>query len=104
MARADSECRAYERELRYQSEEKERREWEQEQIDKIETHVEQSKKEWHTRMNETSRVRLSVRQRTGAKLVVSGASTYRGASPSMSIRSHRSTRGSRSGLIKITLL
>ncbi|PRP81577.1 hypothetical protein PROFUN_01084 [Planoprotostelium fungivorum] len=57
MARADSECRAYERELRYQSEEKERREWEQEQIDKIETHVEQSKKEWHTRMNETSRWR-----------------------------------------------
>jgi hypothetical protein len=57
MTKADSESKAYERETKYQLEEKERREWEQEEVNKWESQLEKNKKEWSSRMREQNKVK-----------------------------------------------
>ena len=52
MIKADSESRGYEREVKYQNEEKERREWEQNHIQQLEEELNKSSKEWKSRLEQ----------------------------------------------------
>jgi hypothetical protein len=56
MATMDSESRAYEREIKYQIEEKERREWEEGEINRWEKQLEKNRNDWFNRTKEHSKV------------------------------------------------
>jgi hypothetical protein len=56
MGLMDSESRAYEREVKYQIEERERREWEENEMVKWESVLEKNREEWIKRTTEQTKV------------------------------------------------
>lgn len=56
MSIMDSESRAYEREIKYQIEERERREWEESEMNKWEARLEKQREEWFHRTKEYQKV------------------------------------------------
>lgn len=56
MGKADWESRAYEREIKYQSEEKERRDWEQQQMQEWNQHIDKQRTENHSRTQQATKV------------------------------------------------
>jgi hypothetical protein len=67
MAIAETESKALEMQLKYEIEEKERRDWEQAEIELWEAHVRADTEEWSKRTKEYSRV---VSRKNDTKLLV----------------------------------